>query len=127
MIYQGPRYDDNGRCTEVSNDLEIAEFIGENVYECPTCEGTGETEGEYGPTACYPCVAGWPLIVDHTGKVRMVQYGDTLERHSDGLHWLEGSMSLRCQDCDYAVIAPRSQANDLMDEHTMAMFHRRRR
>lgn len=127
MIYTASIYDDHGRFVEPSNEVELAEVVGSDRYECPECDGGGEREGEYGPAACYPCVAGWPVIVDHQGKIVMLQHGDFIERRADGLHYLEGSAKYQCQDCDFAAIGPRSKAEDLMHNHTISTFHRRRR
>lgn len=36
---------------------EIRAFIGDWFKECEKCGGTGEYEGEYGPTTCMPCMS----------------------------------------------------------------------
>lgn len=45
--------------------------------ECQKCHGTGEYEGEYGPTGCMPCVSR-VIAVKTSAGVRYADWGDTI-------------------------------------------------
>ena len=77
--------DNRARPCQPDNCTEVMNFVGEQP-ECKVCGGSGEYESEYGPKGCNPCNSRLVPFVDHSGKTVYADWGDTIERHGDGLH-----------------------------------------
>jgi len=67
------------------NTREVMEFVGDTP-PCPTCNNTGEYEGEYGPKGCPPCCSRLVPFINNNGKRDYVDWGETVLRQEDGLH-----------------------------------------
>ena len=66
------------------NCQQVIAFVGE-VPPCPVCNGDGEYE-DNGPKGCKPCNSRLIPFVDHNGKRKLADWGDSIERREDGLH-----------------------------------------
>lgn len=75
---------------ENCNYDQVNAFVGEQP-PCPVCGGSGEYEGMYGPVGCQPCNSRLLPFIDYRGKRVYADDGDTIERHEDGLHLIEGT------------------------------------
>lgn len=92
--YHGPSSGCQGgqSFTTEGNAEQVFEFIGLQP-DCPHCLGSGEVEGDNGPTDCIPCYSHLITFEDYNGITRYCNYGNIIERRSDGLHLIQTTAS----------------------------------
>jgi hypothetical protein len=71
------------------NCKAVYDFIGKDVYDCPECHGSGEYEGEYGPTGCGLCNSQL-IAFNGIDGVQYADWGDSIERTEQGLKLVPG-------------------------------------